>query len=141
MKEWRERLEAQPSLVSRRKGSEPIHRKRALSTVNRDMAVLRAALAKVLLPGAPSSEAAWQEPLKAIPNANGRRTLYLERSQRRQLVQYIDPEAAPFVRALCLLPLRPGALAALSAGDFDMRTAELTIGKDKAGKPAASGCR
>ena len=33
-----------------------------------------------------------------------------------------------------MLPLRPGALAALKAGDFDKRTSELTIGKDKTGK-------
>jgi len=135
LKEWRERLEAQPSLVSRRKEGEPVHRKRAASTVNRDMAVLRAALAKVLSPGAPNSEAAWQEALKATPNADGRRTLYLDRAQRRKLLEKVDAEAAPFVRALCLLPLRPGALAALVAGDFDKRTAELTIGKDKTGKP------
>ena len=135
VKQWRERLEAQPALVSRRKEGEPIHRKRAASTVNRDMAILRAALAKVLSPGAPNSEAAWQEALKAIQNANGRRTLYLDRGQRRKLVEKTDAEAAPFVRALCLLPLRPGALAALTAGDFDKRTAELTIGKDKTGKP------
>ena len=135
VKEWRERLEEQPALLSRRKNGEAIHRKRAPSTVNRDMAILRAALAKVLSPGAPSSEAAWQEPLKAIPNANGRRTLYLDRGQRRKLVEKTNPEATPFVRALCLLPLRPGALAALTVGDFDKRTAELTIGKDKTGKP------
>ncbi len=135
VKEWRNRLEAQPSLVSRRKDGEAIHRERAPSTVNRDMAILRAALAKVLSPGAPNSEAAWQEALKSIPNANGRRTLYLDRSQRRKLLEKTDAEAAPFVRALCLLPLRPGALAALTAGDFDKRTAELTIGKDKTGKP------
>jgi integrase len=135
VKEWRERLEAQPALVSRRKEGNATHRKRAASTVNRDMAVLRAALAKVLSPGAPNSEAAWQEALKAVPNANGRRTLYLDRSQRRKLVAKTDAEAAPFVRALCLLPLRPGALAALTAGDFDKRTSELTIGKDKTGKP------
>ncbi len=135
LKEWRERLEAQPALVSRRKKGEPIHRKRAASTVNRDMAVLRAALAKVLSPGAPNSEAAWQEALKAVSNADGRRTLYLDRAQRRKLLEHIDAEAAPFVRALCLLPLRPGALASLTAGDFDKRTAELTIGKDKTGKP------
>lgn len=135
LKEWRERLETQPALVSRRKKGEAVHRKRAASTVNRDMAVLRAALAKVLSPGAPNSEAAWQEALKAVPNANGRRTLYLDRSQRRKLVKKTNVEAAPFVRALCLLPLRPGALAALTAGDFDKRTAELTIGKDKTGKP------
>jgi integrase len=135
LSEWRARLEALPSLVSRNKGGEVRLRKRAASTVNRDMAVLRAALAKYLSPGAPNSEAAWQEALKVIPNANGRRTLYLDRSQRRKLVTEIDAEAAPFVRGLCLLPLRPGALAALTAGDFDKRTAELTIGKDKTGKP------
>lgn len=135
VKDWRERLEAQPALVSRRIEGQPIHRKRAPSTVNRDMAVLRAALAKVLSLGAPNSEAAWQEALKSVPNANGRRTLYLDRDQRRKLVETTVAEAAPFVRALCLLPLRPGALAGLTAGDFDKRTAELTIGKDKTGKP------
>ena len=135
LKEWRERLEAQPALVSRRKDGEAVCRKRAPSTVNRDMAVLRAALAKVLAPGAPNSEAAWQEALKAIPNADGQRTLYLDRDQRRKLLEVIDAEAAPFFRALCLLPLRPGALAGLTAGDFDNRTLELTIGTDKTGKP------
>ena len=134
VKEWRERLAAQPALVSRRKKGDPVERERAPSTVNRDMAVLRAALSKVLSPGAPNSEAAWQEALKAIPNANGRRTLYLDRTQRKKLIESTDAEAAPFVRALCLLPLRPGAMAALTAGDFDKRTAELTIGKDKTGK-------
>ncbi len=133
--EWRARLEERPSLVSRNKDGETVVRKRAGSTVNRDMAVLRAALAKYLTPGAPNTEAAWQEALKAIPNANGRRTLYLDRTQRRSLIDAADTEAAPFVRGLCLLPLRPGALAALTAGDFDKRTAELTIGKDKTGKP------
>ncbi len=135
VKDWRERLEAQPALVSRSKAGEPVHRQRAASTVNRDMAVLRAALSKVLSPGAPNSEAAWQEALKSVPNANGRRTLYLDRSQRRKLLEKTNAESAPFVRALCLLPLRPGALAGLTAGDFDKRTAELTIGKDKTGKP------
>jgi integrase len=99
------------------------------------MAVFRAALAKVLSPGAPNSEAAWQEALKATPNADGQRTLYLDRNERRRLLEKIGAEAAPFFRALCLLPLRPGALAALTAGDFDKRTSELTIGKDKTGKP------
>lgn len=132
--DWRKRLEEKPALVSRRKKGAPVVRDRAASTVNRDMAVLRAALSKVLAPGAPNSEAAWQEALKAVPNADGRRTLYLDRSQRQKLLETIDAEAAPFFRALCLLPLRPGALAALKAGDFDKRTSELTIGKDKTGK-------
>jgi integrase len=33
-----------------------------------------------------------------------------------------------------MLPLRPGAVAGLNAGDFDKRTRELTIGTDKAGE-------
>ena len=132
--DWRKRLEEKPALVSRRKKGSPVVRDRAASTVNRDMAVLRAALRQVLSHGAPKSEAAWQEALKAVPDADGRRTLYLDHNQRRRLLEVIDAEAAPFFRALCLLPLRPGALAALKAGDFDKRTSELTIGKDKTGK-------
>ena len=132
--DWRERLEARPALVSRRKKGDTVHRERAASTLNRDMAALRAALRTVLSPGNPGSEAAWQEALVAIPDAEKRRTLYLDRNQRRKLLENIDAEAAPFVRALCLLPLRPGALAALKAGDFDRRTSELTIGKDKSGE-------
>jgi len=104
-KEWRARLEALPALVSRSKEGEKVHRKRAASTVNRDMVVLRAALSKVLSPGAPNTEAAWQEALKAVRNADGQRTLYLDRTQRRKLLARASAEAAPFMRGLCLLPL------------------------------------
>jgi integrase len=134
-KEWRDRLEKRPARVTRAKSGEQVHRDRAASTVNRDMAILRAALTKVLSPGAPNSEAAWQEALKATPNADGRRTLYLDRAERRKLIAASVDEIAPFIRALCLLPMRPGAIAQLTAGDFDRRTSELSIGKDKNGKP------
>ena len=133
--DWRKRLEQTPALVSRSKSGPKRTRTRAPSTLNRDMAIVRAALGKVLSPGAPNSEAAWQEALKSVANADGRRTLYLDRAQRRALLAVIDAEAEPFFRALCLLPLRPGALASLTAGDFDKRTSELTVGKDKTGKP------
>lgn len=133
LKDWRARLAARPALVSRRKKGERLTRPRAPASINRDMAMLRAALRKVLPPGQPNTEAAWQEALTAIKNADGRRTLYLDREQRRALLAKTSALAEPFVRALCLLPLRPGALAALSVRDFDRRTGELTIGKDKAG--------
>ena len=132
---WRKRLEEAPAVISRSKQGEARTKPRARSTVNRDMAPFRAALNKVLAHGAPNTEAAWQEALEPFENADGQRTTYLDRTQRRQLLAAIDQQAAPFVRALCLLPLRPGAMAALTAGDFDKRTAELTIGKDKNGKP------
>lgn len=130
---WRDRLQATPALVSRRKKGDPITRPRSPATVNREMAAFRTALAAVLPLGAPCSEAAWQVPLKPIKNAAKRRTLYLNREQRRALLWNMNNEAEPFVRALCLLPLRPGAVAALMVADFDKRTSELTIGKDKTG--------
>lgn len=131
---WRTDLEKKPALVSRRKAGQQLTRERAPSTVNRDIAVLRAALNKVLAPGAPNTEAAWQEALKPTANANGRRTLYLDRGQRRALLEHITIEAEPFVRSLCLLPIRPGAMAALVVANFDKQTSELTVEKDKTGK-------
>lgn len=135
LKEWRIRLEQRAALVSRSKKGPKRYRDRSRSTINRDMVPLRAALFKVLAPGAPGTEAAWQEALLPNKNAGTQRTLYLDISQRRALLEHVDAEAAPFLRALCQLPLRPGAMAALSAGNFDKRTRELTIGKDKSGKP------
>ena len=134
VKAWRDRLEGTPALVSRRKGGDSVTRARSPATLNRDMAVFRTALGKVLPLGTPNTEAAWQEPLKPVKNAVKRRTLYLDRDQRRKLLQHAPSDGHAFVRALCLLPLRPGAVAALSAGDFDKRTRELTIGTDKAGE-------
>jgi len=132
---WRQRLGQKPALVTRRKKGPQVTRDRAPSSINRDMAMLRAALNTVLAPGAPDTEAAWQEALRAIRNADRQRTLYLDRDQRRALLEKIDAEIEPFVRTLCLLPLRPGAVAGLTVGDFDKRTSELSIGKDKSGRP------
>jgi integrase len=130
---WRERLEATPALVSRRKKGEAITRPRSPATLNRDMAVFRTALGTALPLGTPNTEAAWQEPLRPVKNAVKRRTLYLNRDQRKALVEALASEAEPFVRTLCILPLRPGAVAALTVAEFDKRTNELTIGKDKSG--------
>ena len=135
LQEWRVRLQESAALVSRSKKGPQQYRDRSPSTVNRDMVPLRAALFKVLAPGAPGTEAAWQEALVPIRNADTQRTLYLDLSQRRSLLAEVADHAAPFVKALCILPLRPGAMASLSTGDFDKRTRELTIGKDKSGKP------
>lgn len=62
-----------------------------------------------------------------------RRDLYLDRTQRHALVENLPEHARAFVRALCLLPLRPDALASASVGDMDARRTSLRIIKDKAG--------
>lgn len=133
LKSWRQRLEDTPALVSRRKNGQPVTRARSPATLNRDMAVLRTALGQVLPLGPPNTDAAWQEALKPVRNAVKRRTLFLNRDQRRLLLASACNEARFFIEVLNILPLRPGAIAGLVAGDFDKRTAELTIGKDKAG--------
>lgn len=135
LKAWRKRLEDAPAMVSRNKGGETRTKQRAASTVNRDMVPLRAALATVLPPGAPGTDAAWQEALKPVKGANGHRTLYLDREERKRLLSYTPPAFEPFLRTLCLLPLRPGTLASRTAGDFDKRTRTLIIAREaKTGK-------
>lgn len=132
---WRKRLESAPALITRSKHGEPQFKERAASTVNRDMVPFRAALWRVLAPGAPNTPAAWQEALKPIKGADRRREVYLDRRERKSLLSALPDDIEPFVRGLCLLPLRPGALAALKVGHFEKRTRTLTIGTDKNGVP------
>lgn len=139
LRAWRERLEETPALVTRNKGGERRTRERAKSTVNRDMVPLRAALMQVLTPGPPNTDAAWQEALKPFKGADKRRGLYLDREERKRLLAVCNEEGEPFLRALCLLPLRPGVLASLKVSDFDKRTRSVTIGKDKNGHPRQIG--
>ncbi len=135
LREWRRRLEDTPALLTRSKKGEKRFKQRSAATINRDMVPLRAALWRVLTPGAPRTEAAWQEALKPIKGANRKRDLYIDLDERKRLLFEIDADIEPFVRALCMLPLRPGALANLRVGDFDRRTRTLTIGTDKNGQP------
>ena len=67
--------------------------------------------------------------------ADKRRKLYLDKKERERLIGATRDDARAFVQGLCILPLRPGALAALTKRDFDKRTRTLTISKDKHGNP------
>jgi integrase len=135
VKAWRKRLEEAPALVSRNKQGEKQTKERSRSTVNRDMVPLRAALMLVLKTGAPNTDAAWQEALRPFKGADKRRELYLDRDERKALIVATCDEARTFVKAMCLLPLRPGALAGLKVRDFDKRTRALIVGRDKNGNP------
>lgn len=139
LRAWRGRLQEAPALISRTKTGKTRTKRRSDSTVNRDMVPIRAALTRVKSKGTPGTEAAWQEALQPIKGAGKRRLLYLDRDQRSQLVEAADAAAKPFLRAMCLLPLRPGALAALKVGDFERRTRTLHVGSDKNGEPRLIG--
>lgn len=131
---WRKALAKTPVVVNRDKRAEPVTRSRATSSVNRDISALRAALNYAHDAGQTTSDMAWRVALRPTKNADGRRDIYLDRTERKALAAKAAPELALLLRGLSLVPLRPGALAALTAGSFDKRLGVLTIGKDKAGK-------
>lgn len=140
LQEWRDRLTDKPAMQPKRgpncrvKSPQKESQPRSASAVNRDMVPMRAALNLAFDDGYVTSSHAWRLALKPKKNAGGRRTLYLDRDQRRALIEQLPEDAAAFVRGLCVLPLRPGALAALTVANFDSRQGTLSIGIDKAGK-------
>lgn len=109
-----------------------IRRKRTPSTLNRQQTILRAALNHALDGGIVSSDMAWRVSLKPIPNADKRRDVYLDKQQRAALLAHADTAFAPLLQCMMLLPLRPGAAAALTAGDFNTKLGTLQICTDKA---------
>ena len=129
---WRKCLAATPA-IPQNKASTATRTARSDSTLNRDMTSLRAALNLALDDGHATTDTAWRAKLKPIKNADGRRDVYLDIVQRRALIAQASPDLAALLRALSLVPLRPGAMASLVAGNFDKRLSTLTIGKDKSG--------
>jgi len=126
---WRQSLRELPMRRGPREGE-----RRSDSTLNRDMTCFRAALNLAYLDGLLTTDYAWRSKLRPIKNADQRRELYLDRAQRLKLLENAAQDLAAFLRGLCQLPLRPGALAKLTAGDYDRRLKVLKIGQDKSGK-------
>lgn len=139
VQDWRKRMERKPVAAPKRgkncRNKEPLPptRKRKPVSVNRNMVTLRAALNLAKADGFAVSDLAWAEALKPIKNVANKRDLELDRQQRKALIAALPDDAARFVRGLCELPLRPGALAALTVADYDPRNKLLCIGHDKAG--------
>jgi integrase len=130
LKAFRARLVGTPVKINKKGDT----RARSKDTVNRDMAVLRAALNLAFAEGKAASDAAWRESLKAFKGAGRRRGLYLDREQRRSLIEAAPSDIALFLKGMAMLPLRPGALAALQVRDFDSKLGVLTVGHDKSGR-------
>jgi integrase len=130
---WRRKLVERPVVVNPH-ARQLRTRNRAPASVNREMTALRAALNFALDNGYVTTDVAWRVALRPIINADRRRAVYLERSQRTELIAHAEPDLAAFLRALAVLPLRPGALAALTVASFDKRLSVLKVGKDKSGQ-------
>ncbi len=132
---WRQRLEDRP--VHRgTKGLKPsvaTDKKRSDSSLNRDMTPFRAALNHAFDQDWATSDNAWRVALKPIKDADNKRDGYLDRSQRQRLIEAAEGATAQFLKALCMLPVRPGALAALTVADYDPRRKLLSVTVDKTG--------
>jgi site-specific recombinase XerD len=137
-KEWRERMVAAPARVGRSKKIKDSPR--SPGTINRDLVSLRAAMNYALSKHWISTAIAWREALAPLAAAEVRnpRDVYLTRPQRRALLdaaKTVAPAFEPFLLASTLLPVRPGALAALAVRAFDARTGTVAIGEDKGHAP------
>ena len=132
LKAWRAALAASPVVVGY--GANARERPRSASALNRDMTSFRAALNHSIEEGFVTSDFAWKSALKPIKNADKARAGYLDAEQRKALIVAAEGAMANFLMGLALLPVRPGALAALKVGSFDKRLNTLAIGKDKSGR-------
>ncbi len=132
LSDWRTKLANTPAMHQDK--TVVSDKPRAASTLNRDMAVLKTALNLAHEDGYTTSDHAWSSKLKPVKDATGRRDCYLDIDQRRALIAHATPDLAILARAMSLLPMRPGAVAAFKVANFDKRLNSLVIGKDKAGK-------
>ena len=110
----------------------PQGKPRAGSTLNRVSNLLRAVLNQAVRDGYVTTSRAWKDALAKDGAAERSGGVYLDRTQRRALLKHASAEIRPFLEALTMFPVRPGALAALTAGNFDKRTNVLHIAEDKA---------
>lgn len=135
LEQWRKGLQKTAVKVTRTKKKDVpvVTRTRSASSVNRDCSALRAALNRAHRLGCVASDVAWLEALKPTSGADKRRDVYLTRDQRRALIGAAAADLGAFLTGLSLVPLRPGALAALTVKSYDARHRVLTIGKDKSG--------
>lgn len=122
---WRAALAKRPA---------PSGKPRTPSSLNRDMTPFRAALNHALVTKTVTTDAAWNVALRPLRNADKRRTAVPTRSEIDRIIAAAEPELAEFLKALAMVPIRPGAMAGLTVGNFNSGRNELTIPTDKTGE-------
>lgn len=128
---WRRNLAKTPTKAGANRGGE-----RSKSSLNRDMTCLRAALNHSFEDQLCTSDLAWRKSLKVMKGEDSQRDVYLDLPQRRALAAKAPADLAILIRAMSLVPVRPGALTQLKVGDYDRHHKTLRIGKDKTGARA-----
>jgi integrase len=124
---WRNRLSNKPTKAGKNKGE-----KRTDSSLNRDMTPFRAALNLAKDQRLTTDDFAWSKTLRPIKDADKSRDIYLTIPERNLIIEASPPDLAQFIKFSTLLPLRPGAIAKLTVGDFNKTQRTLFIPADKA---------
>ena len=124
---WRNRLSNEPTKAGKNKG-----KKRSDSSLNRDMTPFRAALNLAKDQRLVTDDFAWSKALRPIKDADKSRDIYLNSFERNAIITEAPPDLALFVKFSTLIPLRPGAIAQLTAGDFNKAQRTLFVPFDKA---------
>lgn len=118
---WMTRLEA-GKMTGRKKGLP------SRATINRTLTPLKAALNRaVSRREIPQDRAIEWESVKPHRNADGRRVVYLDRDQRRRLLEAAPSDLRDFLSCIALTGCRPGDPAAMIRRDWDSRTGSATF--------------
>lgn len=117
--------------IARLEAGEMPGRKRGLpsrSTINRYLASFKAAMNRaVARRELPQDRAIEWGSIKPYKDADQRREVYLDRDQRRALLEAADCDARDLLRCIALTGCRPGDPAALLRRDYDPHTASVTF--------------
>jgi integrase len=109
--------------------------RRRLSTANRTLTILKAALNHAFDEGDVQSNVAWGRRLKPFKKADAPRIRFLTKDEARRLVNASDVEFRPLVQAALFSGARFGELARLKCSDFSVDSGTLAIWQSKTGKP------
>lgn len=127
IRSWLKRLKNLPSKSGPNKGL-----CRSDSSLNRDITPFRAAL-NFALRTRMTTHDVWTEALKPKKGADRKRQIILSDDEITRLLKSSPEDLRSFVRALSMIPIRPGAMANLQVKHFDRTAGTLTIFIDKAG--------
>ena len=118
---WMSRMEA-GEMAGRKRGTP------AKATFNRNLTSLKAALNRaVSRREIPHERAIEWASIKPHKDADGRRELYLDRAQRRALLDAMGRELRDLAECVALTGCRPGDPAAMVRKDYDSRTGSVTF--------------
>lgn len=124
---WRDRVEKGdlPPLPVKR-GRPPVAKPLAKSSINRMRTTLVAALNHAVARRKASPDTAFEwSSVKPLKDASQRRGLYLERGQRRALLDAADGPVRELIECVALTGCRPGDPALCLRSDYDGRTASV----------------